>query len=244
MTSSTVCKIAIVAALEREVSAMTRHCTRVEKEHQGRKFIFLEHDDLVIVCGGIGLEAARRAAEAVIALYRPSQLKSVGFAGALDTRLHVGDVFTPAVVVDARDGSRFQLEDGKGALVTFMAVAGAAQKANLAHAYGATAADMEAAAVAAAARARGIQFGVIKVISDELHFELPQMERFIDSQGQFKEAAFVLFAVLRPWLWPRVAALAVNSRKAAKMLDAHLQVFLRQTRAVEANAAQLSSKDS
>lgn len=229
-------ELAVVAALEREVAALTRHCTRVEKEHQGRKFIFFEHDGLVIVCGGIGVEAARRAAEAVIALYRPSLLESVGFAGALDSGQRVGDVISPAVVVDARDGSRFQLEDGKGTLVTFMAVAGAEQKANLAHAYGATAVDMEAAAVAAAARAHGIQFGVIKVISDELHFELPQMERFIDSQGQFKQASFVLFAILRPWLWPRVAALAVNSRKAAKMLDSHLQVFLQQTRAVEANA--------
>ena len=236
-------KLAIVAALEREVSALTRHCTRVEKEHQGRKFIFFEHDDLVIVCGGIGLEAARRAAEAVIALYRPSLLESVGFAGALDEALQIGNVFTPAVVVDARDGSRFQLEGGKGALVTFMTVAGAEQKANLAHAYGATAVDMEAAAVAAAAQARGIQFGVIKVISDELHHELPQMERFIDAQGQFKEASFVLFAILRPWLWPRVAALAANSRKAAKMLDGHLQGFLQQSRAVEANVTQLSSKE-
>jgi adenosylhomocysteine nucleosidase len=124
-----------------------------------------------------------------------------------------------------------------------MTVAGAEQKANLAHAYGATAVDMEAAAVAVAAQARGIQFGVIKVISDELHFELPQMERFIDAQGQFKEASFVLFAILRPWLWQRVAALAVNSRKAAKMLDGHLQGFLRQSRAVEANVTQLSSKE-
>jgi len=236
-------KVAIVAALEREVSTLSRHCTRVEKEHQGRKFIFFEHDDLVLVCGGIGLEAARRAAEAVIALYHPSLLESVGFAGALDEALHIGNVFTPAVVVDARDGSRFHLEGGKGSLVTFMTVAGAEQKANLAHAYGATAVDMEAAAVAASARARGIQFGVIKVISDELHFELPEMERFIDAQGQFKEASFVLFAIVRPWLWPRVAALAVNSRKAAKMLDGHLQGFLQQSCAVEANVTQLSSKE-
>ena len=237
-------KVAIVAALDREVSALTRHCTRVEKEHQDRKFSFFEQDDLVIVCGGIGLEAARRAAEAVIALYRPSLLESVGFAGALDEALHVGNVFTPAVVVDARDGSRFQLEGGKGTLVTFMTVAGAEQKANLARAYGATAVDMEAAAVGAAAQARRIQFGVIKVISDELRFELPEMERFIDAQGLFKEACFVLFAILRPWLWPRVAALAVNSRKAAKMLDRHLQGFLQQSRAaVEANVTQLSSKE-
>jgi len=70
--------------------------------------------------------------------------------------MRVGDIFSPAILIDARDGSRTQLEAGEGTLVTFMAVAGATQKANLAQAYGACAVDMEAAAVAAAARARAL----------------------------------------------------------------------------------------
>jgi len=54
-------KLAIVAALEREVSGLIGSWTRVERDHEGRKFIFFEHDDMVLVCGGIGPEAARRA---------------------------------------------------------------------------------------------------------------------------------------------------------------------------------------
>ena len=94
------------------------------------------------------MEAARRAAEAVIARYHPELVCSVGFAGALHPDLRVGDIVTPAVVVDARDGSRIEIPGGKEVLVTFMAVAGAAQKTNLAQAYGAQAVDMEAAGVA------------------------------------------------------------------------------------------------
>jgi adenosylhomocysteine nucleosidase len=217
-------KVAIIAALEREVSGLTKSWSRVEQEYDGRRFVFFERGEVVVVCGGIGLEAARRAAEAVISLYHPTQLHSVGFAGALTPDLRVGDLIAPSAVIDARDGSRVFLAeiDRRNSLVTFMSVAGVQQKKNLAHAFGAKAVDMEAAAAAAAAVAHGIPFAATKVISDESNFEIPEMDRFIDSQGQFKTANFALFVALRPWLWRRVATLAGNSRKAARVLGEHL----------------------
>lgn len=218
-------KLAIVAALEREVSGLIKHWPHVERTFEGRTFTFFEHDDIVLVCGGIGLEAARRASEAVIALYHPTLLQSVGFAGALHTNLRIGEIFSPSAVVDARDGSRVQIAGGNGVLVTFMEVAGSQQKAKLAQAYAAQAVDMEAAAVAAAARVHGIRFCATKVISDESNFEMPTTARFIDSQGRFRTAPFTIFVLLRPWLWRRTAALARNSSKAARMLAEHLQAF-------------------
>jgi adenosylhomocysteine nucleosidase len=244
-------KVAIIAALEREVSGLTRNWSRVERHYDGRNFIFLARDEMVIVCGGIGVEAARRAAEAVIALYSPSLLQSVGFAGALDAGLHVGDIFVPTIVIDARDGSRTEVhgtarpansrpaesrptqaapQPERCGLVTFPAVAGAQQKASLARAYGAQAVDMEAAGVAAAARAHGIAFSAMKVISDELNFEMPQMARFIDANGQFKSASFAAHLALRPHLWGRTATLAANSRKAARVLSQHLDLYRQEMR--------------
>jgi adenosylhomocysteine nucleosidase len=230
-------KLALVAALEREIAPLIKKWTRTPRDHQGRTFTFFEHDNNVAVCGGIGLEPARRATEAVIALYHPTQLRSVGFAGALRAEMHVGDIFSPAVAIDARDGSRVNLEGGEGALVTFMAVADAEQKSKLASAYGARAVDMEAAAVAAAARVHGITFGATKVISDGLDFDIPGMARFINSEGQFRTADFVLFAALRPWLWKSVATLARNSSKAARALSWHLERFCRDMATAENSAA-------
>jgi adenosylhomocysteine nucleosidase len=222
-------KVAIIAALEREVSGLTTSCKRVEQSYDGRKFIFFERDEMVIICGGIGLEAARRAAEAVISLYHPTQLLSVGFAGALTPELRVGDVIEASVVIDARDGSRAFVEgvDSQNSLVTYMSVAGVQQKKNLAHAFGAKAVDMEAAAVAAAAVAHGLPFAATNVISDELNFEMPQMARFIDARGRFRTVNFAAFVALRPWLWRRVATLAGNSRKAAAVLSGHLERWVR-----------------
>ena len=229
-------RTAIVAALEREVSGLIRRSKRVQHDYAGRSFVFYELHDAVVVAGGIGVEAARRAAEAAIGLYEAPVVLSAGFAGALDSSLRVGEVFVPAVVIDIRDGSRSQVEGGSGALLTQMSVADARQKATLAGAYGAQAVDMEAAAVATACHAHGIEFRAIKAISDEVDFEMPETARFIDPQGRLKTAGFALYTALRPWLWRRVFALARNSSRAAESLDKYLNNWLKAQResAVEA----------
>ena len=211
-------RVAIVAALEREVRSLVKEWRVRAKEHAGRSFYFFEDGDIVLVCGGIGAEAARRAAEAVIAIYSPKLIYSAGFAGALDPALKLADIVQPRRVVNAGDGSRVSLDRGEGVLVTFGSVANPAQKVSLRDSFGAQAVDMEAAAVARAAEARGVEFAVVKVISDEFDFSFPSMERFVDSNGQFLEVRFAWFAALRPWLWPQVARLARNSNRASRAL--------------------------
>lgn len=212
-------KVAIVAALEREIWPLVRNWRLVEREHEGRRFKFLEDGSkVVLVCGGIGPEAARRATEAVIALYKPEIVQSVGFAGALDPALRVGDVFSPARVIDAKDGSSVNLHSGSGLLLSFASIASAEQKAKLAEAYGAQAIDMEASAVANGARSHSLGFAVTKVISDEFDFAMPALDRFISSDGQFHSGRFLGFVGVRPWLWAKVIGLARRSKKAAKTL--------------------------
>ncbi len=215
-------KVAIVAALEREVHPLVKGWRAGEREYDGRRFRFFEKDELVLVCGGIGAQAARRAAEAVIALYAPKVLCSAGFAGALDPRLKVADIIQPLRVVDAGDCSSVTLGRGEGVLVTFGSVASREQKAKLRDSFSAQAVDMEAAAVARAAEVRGVRFAVVKVISDEFDFNLPAIfpatQRFVDANGQFREGRFAWFAALRPWLWPQIARLARNSGRASRAL--------------------------
>ncbi|MGC1452233.1 MAG: hypothetical protein WA830_19560 [Candidatus Sulfotelmatobacter sp.] len=211
-------RFAIVAALEREVRPLVKDWLVSEQEVSGRRFKFFQKDDFVLVCGGIGAEAARRAAESVIAIYSPEVVYSAGFAGALDSTLKVGDVVQPRRVINAGDGSSINLDRGEGVLVSFGSVANPRQKASLRDSFAAQAVDMEAAAVARAAEARGVRFAVVKVISDEFDFVFPSMERFVDSQGQFLEMRFAGFVALRPWVWPRVARLAGNSTRASRTL--------------------------
>ncbi len=222
---TTMSKVAIVAALEREVGPLVKNWRASEKAHGGRTFRFFEKGNLVMICGGIGSEAARRAAEAVISIYDPEIVYSVGFAGALDPALKVGDVVNPERVVNSSDGSSVKLDGRDGVLVTFPTVASPEQKAKLRNSFGAQAVDMEAAAVARAADVHGVSFRVVKAISDEAGFNLTATENFVDSDGTFAEGRFALFVAMRPWLWPSVFALAKNSKRASRSLCALLEKY-------------------
>jgi nucleoside phosphorylase len=216
-------RIAIVAALEREVRPLVKDWRVSERDHDGRGFRFFEENDVVLVCGGIGAMPARRAAEAVIALFSPEIVYSVGFAGGLDPQSKVGEVIHPRRVINAGDGSSVSLNEGDGVLVSFGSVASPDQKRKLRDSFGAQAVDMEAAAVLRAAEAHTIGFGVIKAISDESDFDFPETGRFVDSEGRFSEINFALFVALRPWLWRRVCCLARNSNQASRSLCSHLR---------------------
>jgi adenosylhomocysteine nucleosidase len=212
------CKVAVVAALEREVWPLVKDWKATHQRHDGRAFKFFKHEDAVLVCGGIGAEAARRAAEAVISLYQPALLISAGFAGGLDPALRAGHTLTPRLVIDAGDGSRTDSGTGAGVLVSFAEVADPAQKARLARAYGADAVDMEAAAVSRCAQAHGIPFTACKVVSDSRDQKLPPVARFVASDGTFQSFRFLAHIAVRPWLWAGVGQLARNSSIAARSL--------------------------
>lgn len=225
-------KIAIIAALERELLPLVKSWPSSKLTHEGREFTFYEAEYAVAVCAGIGSEAARRAAEAVMVKYSPQLIISAGVAGALVSDLHVGETIFPAIVTDTQDGSRHesgihsapmgQSSLGRTVLATYPVIASVAQKHQVAKSYGAHAVDMEAAAVARVAEKHGLPFIAVKAISDDLSFEIPEMNRFIRN-GYFQTRNFVLHVAFRPWLWLRVLRLARNTRLASENLCAWLR---------------------
>ena len=219
-------RVAFIAAMEREVAPLIRGWKVRVLEHSGRRYRLFENGDAVLVCSGIGADAARRATEAVIQETRPVRVISVGFAGALDLTMKAGDVLEPRVVVNAADGARTETGSGQGTLVSYSAVAGRDQKQRLGKAYAAAAVDMEAAAVAQGAQVRGVEFAALKAISDAADFSMPPTERFVSGDGQFRSARFALHVAARPWLWGRTIALARNSAKARRTLCTAISSYL------------------
>jgi adenosylhomocysteine nucleosidase len=219
-------RIAIIVAMEREVAPLLRHWSARTIAHGGRHYRLFENAEAALICGGIGAEAARRATEAVIQEVNPIRVISAGFAGALDDSLKVGDVLEPHTVINAADGVRTEVTPGEGILVSCSSVAGKEQKSRLAKAYGAIAVDMEAAAVAQGAQAQGVEFAVLKAISDVAEFEMPDLDRFVSHDGAFRAARFASHLALRPWLWGFAIVLARSSSKASKALCAALESYL------------------
>jgi adenosylhomocysteine nucleosidase len=89
--------------------------------------------------------------------------------------------------------------------------------------------DMEAAGVARLAQTRGIPFYCIKGISDGYRDQLPDFNRFISSNGQFKLAQFIAFVLLRPRYWSALMRMGENSKRAAQSIAASLLDFLEES---------------
>jgi adenosylhomocysteine nucleosidase len=219
-----------IAALPREIALLVAHRGwRADEKLVTRKIHLFEHEDAIVACAGMGAHRASLAVEAALALGPASELVSIGWAGSCTDWHHAGDVIRANIVVDAKTGERFftaekaQGKRGQEIVVTVAAPASAKEKQRLDMSYYAAAVDMEAAAVARIARARELPFYAIKAISDDAGFELPNMQRFTTSDGQFREAAFGLHVALRPNLWKSVLTLAKSSKLAAQHLCAEIE---------------------
>ena len=224
-------KVAIVVALEREVAPLVRgwKSYRLPAADGLHRLRFFESESVVVVCGGIGREAATEATRTVIERYHPQLVVSAGFAGALVPELKVAAVVEPVKVILASSGTAVGTgAAGSGNLVTVAAVAGPEEKRRLAERFSAEAVDMEAAAVARAAQAEGVRFRAVKAISDELDFPVFPAEGFINARGEFQTLRFALHLAKRPWFWAPAWAFRGNCSLAAEALSKALAGFVRE----------------
>jgi len=214
-------RLALIAALEREVAPLAKTFTRRKQRPEG--MTAFGRDYLLMVCGGIGMKQAASATRWAIATLKPEVVMSIGFAGALKPSGKVGDVITPGTVIDGGTGEVFSVRTGQGVLVTENAVVAQRSKRELASSYEADAVDMEAAGVARAAQENGIPFFAAKVISDEVDFAMPPLQNFVSEAGKFRTPEFLAHVAVRPKLWPSVARLGANAKYASSQLCSWLE---------------------
>ncbi len=223
-------RIAIVAALEREVRPLVRGWHRktalLVRDQWMSEAVFFEKDNALVVCGGVGQDAAFMAGDTVLDTSGADVLVSAGFAGALRPEMKIADVFCPAVVVGAETGMRFTTLAGRGTLVSSMRVLGPQEKRELGKRFAAEAVDMEAIALAALAQKRGVGFLAVKAISDEMDSTLPPVARFVDATGRFQTVQFLAHVAVRPHLWSGVRRLARDTERAAQALCRQLELLL------------------
>jgi adenosylhomocysteine nucleosidase len=224
-------RVGIVAAMPGELAPLVKgwrqvptakHVWRWEKEERGATWI--------AVCAGIGRDRATKAfaeAEKDGAL---SAVLTIGWAGALRESVNAGEVYHLAQIIDARTGEEFQLVTSKRKLrlVTTARIADEAEKRRLAAAYpGAVLVDMEGATVARLGAMRGIPVHCFKGVSDGLGDRLPDMNPFVNAEGQFQVAKFAASVALRPRYWAALTRFGGNSRRAATELGKQVGEFLR-----------------
>jgi len=229
--------LAIIAAHIVEVSPLVRGWRHSRTTAQRHTVEIFEKDHVVVAFAGMGPIPARIAADTV---YKHcggdvAALFSVGFAGALSPDLKVAGLLEPKKIICAVDETEIINSTGAGILISAGAVAATESKAMMAKQFGGDAVDMEAYSVADVARIYGIPFRAVKVISDELDFPMPPMGRFIDEYGRFRRGSFIIYSLMRPWIWTTVWQLGRNSSRATTVLCERLQQEIERFGATEKN---------
>ena len=177
--------------------------------------------DLILVSAGIGVDAARRAAQGVIA-QGASALLSVGLAGGLAPGVDTGHVILPSQLLQT-DGRRIfgawepdpavvkrshdclsarGIPVHRGTVLTVdEGVLTTDAKAALFDRLRGLAVDMESAAVACAASDAGIPFFGLRVVCDPAGRTVPQeLYAFIDAGGTIRPGTIARSLVRRPAL--------------------------------------------
>jgi adenosylhomocysteine nucleosidase len=211
---------AIIAALSREV----KHLVRGWQRHRlADQVVVYSNEHAVVAHAGMGSARVAMAVQAAMAARPVTALLSIGLAGGCDPSVRVGDIVRAGIVVDTQSGERFRNSEFQQVLVSAPHIASVREKQRLFASYSASAVDMEAATVARIAQGHKLPFRAIKVISDDANFEMQELGRFATQSGQFREAAFAAYSVVRPRLWSKLSQLAGNSKLALEALTTELE---------------------
>jgi adenosylhomocysteine nucleosidase len=216
-------RVAIVAAMERELAPLVEDWELGTIRADGRTLICYESEHAVAVFGGMGCKRAEDASRAIVEKYAPQVLVSAGLAGALIRSMKAGSLVLPNVIIDAASGTEYRCRlggevIGGGVLVSNFEIAGRRSKQELVECFHALVVDMEAAGVARVAIERELGFRCVKAISDEFDFEMPPLGRFVNNEGNLETDKLVRWVSVRPQYWPAMITLGRNSRRATRAL--------------------------
>jgi nucleoside phosphorylase len=219
--------VLVVAAESRELSGILRQCRRVTRldwplqfarsgELNGRRLLMVAHGPGHLAAEAAGVALRHEKAQAVL---------STGFCGGLDASLKVGDVFVASQI--AKGGCSYKAvrpAAGRafrsGLLVSTDCVVGTVEEKRRLGASGASAVEMEAAAVAARAEEYGLPFYCVRAVTDpagegfNLDFNVLR-----DRDGRFSRLRILRAALARPWVsLPELIRLERQGRIAARAL--------------------------
>jgi adenosylhomocysteine nucleosidase len=197
----------------------------VEGDLSGRRARF--------VVSGPGVKHARAAVERVLQQETPPAVVSVGYVGALDPALEVGQIFLARRVKRMGETVNYQLDlpafpnaggIAQGTLLTIDRVAQTRQEKRMLRQSGADAVDMEAYAVADEAEKRSVSFYCVRVVSDHANTDFPvDFNRARRPDGTFAGWRLVAQAGFNSGRWKRLLDLKRDADLASKRLAGFLK---------------------
>jgi adenosylhomocysteine nucleosidase len=192
----------------------------------------------IAVARGIGVVRAEQAVAIAETYGHLDALVSVGWAGGASCGVQPGTAYEIGEVIDSVSGERYATSAAASPikLATLDHVAGRDEKRRFAETYGASLVDMEAAAVAQTARARGIPFYCWKAVTDIATEDLPDFNYFLDQEKQLRTRQVAAYALTHPRYVAPLLRMGRNSKSGADALAQALRRWMDEGRYANSNS--------
>jgi adenosylhomocysteine nucleosidase len=225
-------RLLLVGAEAREFSGVLKFCRNVKPldwpVHWSRRAL-LNGQEVLLAANGAGAARAAAAVEAAHAAGSLDLICSMGFCGALEDDMRIGDIFVAERVQG--DGVEYAAVEPQsarphrtGVLASIHRVAQTADEKTALRKRGASAVEMEAAGVAAKAVELGLAFYSVRSVTDLAHesFQL-DFNAAMRSDGRFATMQLIAASCRRPLsLLPELLRLGRRSYTASRMLGEFL----------------------
>jgi adenosylhomocysteine nucleosidase len=226
-------RIAVIGAIKDEIAGIKNQMqiTDTLRWPTGNAFVGeWQEVPIVLVRSGMGRERARRALVEVAEKWELKEVISIGYAGALDPSLEVGDLVVADKVIEV-DSS----QPDKEIFSTIMALrrkilvtvdrpaATPEEKKQLREKYSAVAVDMETSALADEAQARKLSFFSVRAITDTADQELIDCAHLVEENGDVSKLKAGWHVITHPGDLKGMIALGQH----AKLATVNLTEFLK-----------------
>ena len=228
-------RIAIIGAIKDEIAGVKKEMqiTDTLRWQSGNAFAGTwQGRPIVLVRSGMGCECAKIALAEIAEKYDLERVVSIGYAGALDPALQVGDLIIADKVVYYETMKSYSLdkelsdpmpEVRRGTLLTVDSPATKPQeKKALREKYSAVAVDMETSALAEEAQARDLPFVSIRAVTDTADQELIDCSHLVAEDGDVSKLKAGWHILTHPGDLKGMIDLGKNAQKATANLTEFL----------------------
>jgi adenosylhomocysteine nucleosidase len=232
--------IAIIGAIKDEIAGIKNQMQITDTLRWSTGNVFVgewQGVPIVLVRSGMGRDRARRALLEVAERFSLERVISIGYAGALDPALQVGELVVADKIVHCETLKSCLLDEEligtmpeacRGTLLTVDEVAATpSEKKALREKYSAVAVDMETSALAEEAEARDLPFVSVRGITDTADQELIDCSHLVAEDGDVSKLKAGWHVLTHPGDLKGMIGLGKHAKLATANLTAFLKLYFK-----------------
>jgi adenosylhomocysteine nucleosidase len=239
--------IAIFGAVKEEIASIKQAMNISDHMRLGKTSVWpgkWGKQSIVLVRSGVGRQRAENATLQVIDRFQPSTLVSIGYAGAVQPELNVGDLVIADTIIAEKEKGKYSpdsdwLNRAKdvhcpegfkavvgGLLTVDHVIHDSLSKQELGKNYSVQAVEMETSAIAKVAEEKDVPLLSLRVISDRLDQELLDSSSFLGSDGEISTLKAGWYVLTHPGSIKNALSLRSQTQIATQALTKFLSDLL------------------